>query len=81
MFLHEQAAKVPVSETALLQRIKRKLAQEGEQLRATRGERWRGDLGDCYIVDKSRNTITAQHVEPEKLGRELGVLQAWEEVR
>jgi hypothetical protein len=70
--------KVPITERALIQRINRALAKEGQILRAARGERSRAELGDYYIVDLSRNTVEAQHCDPIKLGKELGVLQAWE---
>ncbi len=35
-------------------------------------------LGEWYIVNFNRNTIVAGHVDPEELGRELGVLRDWE---
>jgi hypothetical protein len=73
--------KVPVSRRALLARINRALRKEGEVLKATRADRWRGDLGDYYTVDTDRNAIVAQHVDPEELGRRLGVLADYEEVR
>jgi hypothetical protein len=74
------ANKVPVSTRALIQRINRALAHEGEQLKTTRGERWRGELGNFYIIDTYRNGIEAQHVDPEELGREMKVLQPYEVV-
>jgi hypothetical protein len=75
-----KAKGVPVTLRALLQRINRKLAPEGRQLKKTRGTRWRGDLGDYYAIDVRRNILTAQHVDPEAWGREMGVLQPWETV-
>jgi hypothetical protein len=68
-----------VTKAALIKRINRKLALEGETLRTTRGERWRGDLGDHYTVDES-NFITAQHVDLVECARELGVLKASEDL-
>jgi hypothetical protein len=68
---------VPVSVRALIQRINRKLAPEGEALRTTR-RRWRSNLGDYYLVDLNRNFVTQQRVNLEALGRELGVLSPWE---
>lgn len=73
--------KVPVTTRALIQRINRKLKPEQERLKTLRGDRWRGDLGDYFVVDFFTNRIVAQHVDPEKLGRELGVLQPWERVQ
>ena len=65
-----------VTRPALLKRINRTLNHSGERLAITRGDRWRGELGDYYVIDFNRNTIVAQHVDPEELARELGVLRA-----
>ena len=74
--------KVPVTMRALIQRINRKLAIErGYVLKITRGNRWRGELGDYYAVDPKRNGIVREFIEPEDLGRELGVLRDWEQVK
>jgi hypothetical protein len=87
-----QAQKVPVTMRALLQRINRKLAKN-EKSSGTRGG-GRGskllacretspafrELGAYYSIDVGRNHISERHVDPEKLGRELGVLQPWEKV-
>lgn len=70
--------KAPVSTRALIQRINRKLATEQQQLKATRGERWRNELGDYYIIDVNINGIIAKHVDLEKLGREMECLPKWE---
>ena len=72
--------KAPVSTRALIQRINRKLATEQQQLKATRGERWRTELGDYYIIDANHNFVIAQHVDLEKLGRELECLPKWEKL-
>ena len=47
-------------------------------LKSTRGERWRGELGDHYIIDINHNAVIAQHCELEGLGTELGVIREWE---
>ena len=31
-------------------------------------------------MDLTRNVVVASHVNPEELGRELGVLEPWESV-
>ena len=72
---------VPVSMAALMARINRKLAHDGEQLKATRGERARQDFGDYYIIDRSGNFVVAKHCDPEELAREIGVLQPYEALR
>jgi hypothetical protein len=73
---------VPVSMRALIQRINRKLLREdGEELKKCRADsRWYSELGDYYAVDLNRNLIVNKHVNPEKWGRELGVLADYERV-
>lgn len=65
-----------VSERSLIGRLNRALAREDEVVivRKTRGDRWRGELGDFYAVD-TRNVITNRHVNPERWARDLGVLR------
>ena len=72
------AGRVTVSTRALVQRINRKLAQEGEQLKATRGGQAQIDLGDYYLLDLRLNAVVGKNIDPERLGRELGVLAKWE---
>lgn len=75
--------KAPVSERALIARINRALKREDDlaQLKTCREDsRAYSTCGRYYIVDHSRNTITATHVDLENLGRELGVLADHEEV-
>jgi len=69
-----------VSQAALIQRINRKLAADGERLRTLRGDRWRGELGEYYLVN-DRNCIVGKHVDTERLACELGLLKASEQVR
>ena len=73
--------KVPVSMRALLQRINRRLAKEEEVLKKLRGERYRGDFGDYYIVNWRFNLVKRTHIDPVALAQELDVLAAWETVR
>jgi hypothetical protein len=72
--------RVPVSRRALLQRVNRRLAQDGEMLRAARGARAISEVGDFYVIDVRRNFLLHRSVDPEALGRELGVLAEWEHV-
>jgi hypothetical protein len=67
---------VPVTMRALVQRINRRLRDEGEVLKAARSERVVSSVGLFFIV--RRNKIATQHVNPEALGRELGILSPWE---
>ena len=71
--------KKTVSERAVIARINRALAKDGEALRKTRADsRWISDLGYYYIIDTNLNTITAQHLSLSELARELNVLKPWE---
>jgi hypothetical protein len=70
--------KVPVTTRALLQRVNRKLAADGMQLKATRGMRAVADLGDFYVIDASRNFVVDKYVNIEELGRKVGALRPWE---
>jgi hypothetical protein len=67
-----------LSERALIARINRKLIKEEETLCKTRGERWHSDLGYYYIVNIRFNSVTAAHLDIEKLGRELGLIRDYE---
>lgn len=69
---------VPVSHRALWQRIDRQLrATSTRRLRRARGI-GRHTLGDLYMVDLEHNGVVARNVDLEALGREMGVLQAFE---
>ena len=74
--------RVPVGLRALMARIKRKFASadQGHVLKAARGAQAHQDLGNFYVLDGRRNTILHKHVDPETLGRDLGVLHAHEKL-
>jgi hypothetical protein len=73
--------KVQVAPLALVRRITRALAKDGEALRATReGSSAEQQLGRYYRIDISRNFLVETDVDIEALGRKLGVLKSWEEV-
>ena len=67
--------KVPVTKQAVIQRINRRLAHDGEQLKTTRGNRWRSDLGDHFLVALIRGDV-----DLDELARELDALAPWERV-
>jgi len=70
-----------ITENAMIKRINRKLANEGQKLRKCRSNsRWRHDLGDYYIVDLATNGIVCSHVPLGDLGQELDVLTENERV-
>lgn len=76
----KQVKRVPVSIRAVIQRINRKLAPVDEQLKTSRSERFRQELGDFYIVNLRLNAVTRMGVALEKLGRELDALKEWETI-
>ena len=63
-----------MNEAAIVKRINRALASEDEKLRKSRGGWTAANFGDFYVHDWRRNIVTATHVDPEDLARELGVL-------
>jgi len=69
---------VAVTMRALVQRINRQLAKDEEVLKGTRGARARQDLGDFYRLDWNHNRVLETDVDPEGLGRKLGVLRPYE---
>jgi len=75
--------KIPVSRRALLARISRRLAKDGQFIRANRTSGPRGGEPDFWIVDAPRGRMA--HVkggfdesEMESHARELGVLSDFE---
>jgi len=72
--------RVAVSMRALVQRINRHLKENDEIMKSPRGRRMRWDVGDFYVIDAKRNFVVSKDVDPEALGRELGVLKPWEKV-
>ena len=72
--------KVKVSEQALVARINRKLKRGAQALRRRFGAG--PDEGQCdyCLLDWRRNSVDAEHVDLERLGRELAVLKAHEEL-
>jgi hypothetical protein len=79
--------KVPVKKRALIARIDRRLQSEAGSgsdygtIRATRGERAQSDLGDYYVLNVGGNYVMKPHVDPEAMGRKMGIPRPWEEVR
>ena len=73
--------KVPVTMRALVARINRKLVADDEVLKISRGMRTKLDCGEYWILNFNRNWVARKDVDPEELGRKLGVLKPWEEVQ
>jgi hypothetical protein len=63
-----------VSKRALVQRINRQLRKQDEKLKGARG----ANAGEYRRVDTDRNFLIEEDVDLEALGRELGVLAAYE---
>ena len=75
--------KVSVSERALFQRVNRKLKKDHERLCKTRGDQYR--WAD-HVLNTYTNTIDGKHpimdkADVERFARELGVLQAYEQLK
>jgi hypothetical protein len=70
--------KIPVSRRAVTQRVNRALRKDGKVLKGRPG---RGPKGRYYIVSLARNVVLEHDVDPEAIGRELGVLFPYEKVR
>jgi hypothetical protein len=65
-------SKVPVTERALVQRINRRLAQDDRMLRKSRTR------VPYRLIDTKINGLLDDEVDPEEMGRALGVLAEWE---
>jgi hypothetical protein len=74
---------IEITKRALVQRINRRLAKQDyqEKIEACRSSRDRHNVGDFYRIDLNRNAVIGTHVDLDELGRELGVLKAWEAVK
>ena len=65
-----------ITENALVKRINRKLAHEGQALQKSRGANAVHSFGEWSVWDVAHNTTLAYtHVDLEQLGRELNVLR------
>lgn len=65
--------KAIITTRALTQRINRMLIHDKKQLRKDRS------TNDWIIIDLELNAVV-KGANPEKLGRDLGVIKAWETV-
>jgi hypothetical protein len=69
-----------ITESAVAQRICRKLKTTSYLLRKARGERQQVDCGRYYVIDADLNALLWRHVNIEAYARELGVLRVHESV-
>ena len=78
--MNQQNVKVPVTARALLARINKALAKNGEKMCATRADTLaHAELGEFYIVN-AEEAVTDQRCTLDSVGRKLGVLKAYEEL-
>ncbi len=65
-----------ITEAALIARINRRLAQDGQRLCRTRqGSRDESNVGQFYIVANDTNCVEASWCDLDALGREVGALR------
>jgi hypothetical protein len=69
-----------ITESAVTQRIRRKLKTTPYMLRKARGERQPVEAGRYYVIDTNLNTDHLLHLNIEAYARELGVLYVGESV-
>lgn len=67
-----------ITESAVVQRIRRKLRNTGHMLRKLRGERQLVEAGRYYVIDTNLNADHLLQVNIEAYARELGVLYVGE---
>lgn len=67
-----------ISERALLQRLNRRLADEGKEVRKTRGIFAVRELGDFYICNS--DTVLSDHINLQALARKLDCIMPYEEL-
>jgi len=71
--------KVPITSRALLQRINRRLASEGERVKKLKStSRMYMQWGPYYRLDTDRNALLEDNVDIVRLGRQLNALAEWE---
>ena len=77
----ETRARVPVGERSLVQRLNRRLAKDHQKLCMSRSRAARSEFGKFYIADTATGEVTAALLDLQGLGRDLGVLQPWEQLQ
>jgi hypothetical protein len=70
-----------VSRQAIMARLNRHLAHQGQALRqCAEGRRFHDSLGAVYVIDTARNLVITTHIDLEDFARSLGVLKRGERV-
>ena len=70
--------KVPIAERALVARINRKLAADGQKLKKARGANTESSVGLFFIVNVQGNYVAHQRVDIVDLAQKLKVMEEWE---
>jgi hypothetical protein len=60
---------------ALIARINRRLAHDGQRLRTTRGTRMIAAVGEHWVQDTRRSSVVERQVDVEELAERLGVVR------
>lgn len=74
-----EAKKIPVKKRAVIARIGRALAKEGQSLRISRSKAEISNFGDAFILDSNSNTVVAHNVSVLALATEMGLIKAFED--
>lgn len=69
----------PLSTGALIARINRRLAKQGQKLRTARGIQMFLDVGSHYVIDVRGTFVVHKFVDIEELAHQLGVLRPCEQ--
>lgn len=68
-----------VTRTALIARVNRRLAKQGESLRqCSENKRDHSRLGDVYVIDLAHNAVIAKNVDLQRFAKKLGALKPGE---
>lgn len=68
-----------VTRVALIARVNRRLAKQGEALRqCSENRRDHNTLGDMYVIDVARNAVVTKHVDLQRFAKKIGVLKTGE---
>jgi hypothetical protein len=69
---------ISIDRQAVLRRVNRRLKARGEQMFRTRGQRAAREVGEWFVVNLKKSSVTGSGLELEACARQLGALRAWE---
>lgn len=76
----KKSIKVPIAHRAVVMRVMRRLALDGQKLRTARGEAQRERLGHYYVVRIAGDVVRTHIDDLDAFAREIGALSAHEEL-